>query len=413
MNLRILLPPLSVAYPFQFLRPNWHHDLLQVRHSFVQQGRGRSSSRKRALPAAGRSHEDHTMAVELQWMPLDPESLCAAPCLVEQTLCQEPSAETSFLDPNVSPRVAKDREYAVAVLDAWRQEESLSSTVWTTEIARVVYYEDGSVPSDSTGPLFGHMVRKPRAQSPDHGPIAAPLPGILLFHTAAGPQDIFLFYKAACLVNTLPDGCVVLIADLLSDGIGWGWRSDRLQYEEASQTLLKIDPGNDNARPVLRRRLCAAHQVLTHQPYVDEQRVAALGWCFGGHAILELGRMRPPGLRALATFHGVFDATAASPRPSSDSPIPLPSDCEVLVCHGTNDPFVSTDMIVAALQTLQDCRHTVSLLQLASARHGFTNPGQAHNSNPAFAYDAAAAAKAWRQTMALLERRIRSSPSEG
>ena len=38
------------------------------------------------------------------------------------------------------------------------------------------------------------------------------LPGIILFHTGAGPQDIFLRWKADSLVNeaddTFEDGCV-------------------------------------------------------------------------------------------------------------------------------------------------------------------------------------------------------------
>jgi dienelactone hydrolase len=49
--------------------------------------------------------------------------------------------------------------------------------------------------------------------------------------------------------------------------------------------------------------------------------------------------------------------------------------------------------------------HTTSLLQL-EARHGFTNPAQVHNDNPAFGYHAASAQKAWRQALALLARTI-------
>jgi dienelactone hydrolase len=45
------------------------------------------------------------------------------------------------------------------------------------------------------------------------------------------------------------------------------------------------------------------------------------------------------------------------------------------------------------------------LLQL-DANHGFTNPAQVHNDNPAFGYHPESAKKAWHQALALLTRRI-------
>jgi dienelactone hydrolase len=47
--------------------------------------------------------------------------------------------------------------------------------------------------------------------------------------------------------------------------------------------------------------------------------------------------------------------------------------------------------------------HKASLLQL-KAKHGFSNPAQVHNPNEAFEYDAEAAAKSWRQAVALMKR---------
>jgi dienelactone hydrolase len=49
--------------------------------------------------------------------------------------------------------------------------------------------------------------------------------------------------------------------------------------------------------------------------------------------------------------------------------------------------------------------HTTSLLQL-DALHGFTNPAQVHNENPAFGYHPESSNKAWRQALALLMRTI-------
>jgi dienelactone hydrolase len=348
------------------------------------------------------------------WSPLDPESLCSAPCLIEQTLCVELDA-----DPDgggrggpTAPRLALDKSYASAVLDAWRHDEAVAesdgSSPWTAEYKRVVY--QGS----DEQPLFGYVVRKRVGNADSVSDSSAEattandgLPGVLFFHTAAGPNDMFLLYRAAALVSSVQGGCVVLVADLLSDGTGWGWRSDKTRYQARSKQVLQRV--NGCGRLVLQDRITAAIRCLTTDAdvRVDRHNLAALGWCFGGHAIQELGLMQVSSsysIRAMATFHGVFDASAGLLPRSSEA---KPRACEVLLCTGTDDPFVSSVMVEAALQGLQDSRHTVSLLQLRGARHGFSNPGQQHNANQkSFGYDADAAVKSWRQTMALLHRRL-------
>jgi dienelactone hydrolase len=77
----------------------------------------------------------------------------------------------------------------------------------------------------------------------------------------------------------------------------------------------------------------------------------------------------------------------------------------VLICHGTEDPFMSSTALEQALATLQARRYRTSLLQLP-ARHGFTNPAQDFNDNPAFAFEQESAAKAWKQATNLLRRTL-------
>jgi dienelactone hydrolase len=61
---------------------------------------------------------------------------------------------------------------------------------------------------------------------------------------------------------------------------------------------------------------------------------------------------------------------------------------EILICRRLQDPFVSDQSLERALATLTVTGHIVSLLQLQGAKHGFTNPAQDVNDNPAFAFDA-------------------------
>jgi dienelactone hydrolase len=232
------------------------------------------------------------------WTDLCPESLVSAPCLIEQTLCQPPASDG---DP---PQFAKDVKYATAVLDAWRETDAAAE--WTPKT-----YADASGTN-----LYGHFVRRCTGDET--------VPGIVLFHTGAGPHDLFLLWKAASLVN---EGYVVLIADLLSDPTGYSWSPDRSFYNKARDKLFRIE---SNQRPVLQERIQAAVDTLKGTPGVDSTRLAALGWCLGGHAILELCRMNIS-LKSMATFHGVFDTL-----PWKDQPQAL-SGCEILISHGVDD----------------------------------------------------------------------------
>ena len=311
-----------------------------------------------------------------RFTPLDPESLVSAKCLIEQTLCQPTDDQ---------PQLAKDFLYADAVLEAWKQQEADSAKgVWNTEWSFVTYHtEDGT-------PLHGHLVRNTATNNKS-------VPGVIFFHTGAGPHDLFLLWKAAALVND-DNACVVLIADILSDPTGWAWDPDRTQYNQARNHVLQD-------RALLQSRIQAA--VATLQGHADLRRMAAMGWCLGGHSILELGRMRIPGMRAMATFHGVFDGAVTEEVNGTSYKVNSGADVrsEVLICNGRQDPFVSNASLEQALALFQSHHNLVSLLQLKGAKHGFTNPAQDFNDNPAFAFHQESADKAWRQATALLKRR--------
>ena len=345
------------------------------------------------------------------WQELNPESLVAAPCLIEQTLCQE-NDDDSF-------RFAKDVDYAKAILEAWKVEEASAELVWETNWCHCTYHttndHDNDDPSSSSMPLHGHLIQqKPldSSESNDQNP------GIILFHTGAGPHDLFLLYKAASLVNTLSPSCTVLIADILSDESGWAWSEDRTRYNRARTHVLEQQSSSSattttTIRPLLRQRVQAAVETLCNIPGVDSQKIAALGYCFGGHPIMELARLEHPSIRAMATFHGVFDGLGSTSEkvPSSNdddtntSSNP-PPHAEVLICNGVDDPFVSDASLEQALELLQNYGYRTSLLQLASARHGFTNPAQDFNDNPSFAFHAESAAKAWKHTLNMLRRAL-------
>ena len=297
------------------------------------------------------------------------------------------------IDPNELliriPRIAKDVEYATAVQTLWKEE--LRSRMNHTSEFRECHYEA----EDGTR-LFGTVIRRAGI------PAETKTPGILFFHTGVGPHDVCLQWKADSLVtneDTFPAGCIVLIADVLGDDSGWGWSSDRTKYTNIRNDVLTSDNAT-GTRQQLQLRIQAAINALKQTDGVDESRLAALGWCFGGHSILELGRMRLPEMKAMATFHGVFDGLLP---PTDHTEAMQERGSQVLICNGEADPFVSKQSLHSSIAFLERYGHDVKLLQLTGAKHGFTNPAQDWNPNKGFAYNKDAAKVSWTAALSLLK----------
>ena len=325
-----------------------------------------------------------------------------------QEICSQPTSEDHQKDQEYSlPQMAKDLDYATAVPDAWREEEDEAKRNAEGMPAKLEWKSVTYQSMEDDTPLFGHLVRPSFLSQSELA--TKDLPGIILFHTGAGPHDVFLLWKAVSIILNFP--CVVFIADILSDRTGWAWSPDRTRYNTAREHVLNTF-GNDETehnRPFLQSRIRAAVEAVALQSHVDKDRLAALGWCLGGHSILELARMRLPSVRAMVTFHGVFDGIPP-PRAKEEPDAIKTKGSQILICHGVRDPFVSDENLEQALATFQHYRHSVALLQLKDAKHGFTNPAQTYNENSAFEYHQESASKAWNQAIGLLSRSIREDP---
>eukprot|EP00591_Stephanopyxis_turris_P016319 CAMPEP_0195532442 /NCGR_PEP_ID=MMETSP0794_2-20130614/38135_1 /TAXON_ID=515487 /ORGANISM="Stephanopyxis turris, Strain CCMP 815" /LENGTH=309 /DNA_ID=CAMNT_0040664655 /DNA_START=209 /DNA_END=1138 /DNA_ORIENTATION=+ len=283
-------------------------------------------------------------------------------------------------------QIAKDKEYLGAILKQWNAEER------SLEVETQPYEY-----KDDEGNLFGRLVRRTKSEEADKNS----LPGILLFHTGAGPLDVSLFYKAESLAQKFD--CVVLICDIVSDCYGWGWREDRTHMSEIQDSLMADDAS------FLRLRATSAAEALSSVPEVDPQRLAAIGWCLGGQPILELGRVKSAAysIRAMATFHGVFQRDELAPVLTDESPSSeSASGGTVLICNGKDDPFVSAKDLEDSKNCFEANGWTVDLQQYEGAKHGFSNPAQEFNKDPAFGYNEEVATKSWDATLQLLEKQL-------
>jgi len=330
--------------------------------------------------------------------------------------------------------------------------------------------------------LHGHLIRNKGSGRRAPSARRRQQVGLVLFHTGAGPHDVFLLWKAHSLIQRLRGSMedngesadvTILIADMISDSNGaMGWEDDRSAYTAARDHLLQkvvrrrpsLDQDDDDDgghyyeqeeeeekkmegnptmtgagahlpcswdRPILKARIEAA--VLTVQQHMQgplhelpspssNAKIGALGWCFGGHSILEMTRHFPHhlGVNCAVSFHGVLDGIQElGPVPGdtkhfgSFSSSSSSSAFRLLLCNGKEDPFVKR-MQLSYYQNhiLKDrmCGNNNiqwKLLNFDHVRHGFTNPAQVHHPNQAtFGYDEEAANESWEAAIATLRQSL-------
>jgi dienelactone hydrolase len=138
-------------------------------------------------------------------------------------------------------------------------------------------------------------------------------------------------------------------------------------------------------RPLLLARAQAALDQLRASPLVDGQKLAAIGYCFGGAPALDLGRSGAA-LVDIVTFHGVL----STPDPADDRNI----KGHVLVLHGAADPLVNAQAVAAFEKEMTDAKVDWQVVLYGGAMHAFTNPG-ANSPEHGAQYDPVAARRSW------------------
>ena len=141
-----------------------------------------------------------------------------------------------------------------------------------------------------------------------------------------------------------------------------------------------------------RRRLKAALRALVTLPEAEGLPLAAIGFCMGGQAALELARDGAP-LEAVVSFHGLLD-TGLPAEPGRIT-------ARILVCHGDADPMVPRSQVLAFWEEMDAAQAGWHFHSYSGVKHGFTNP--APTDNPATAYDASADRQSWAAMHALFD----------
>jgi dienelactone hydrolase len=108
----------------------------------------------------------------------------------------------------------------------------------------------------------------------------------------------------------------------------------------------------------------AALDVLRSHPNVDAGRLAAIGFCWGGYAVLELACTED--LRCVVGFHPGLSLGALSDAARLSA--------KVLICVGDEDPYVPAQDLQRFIGEMHAAGADCQVLLLLGAPHSFTNP---------------------------------------
>lgn len=142
-----------------------------------------------------------------------------------------------------------------------------------------------------------------------------------------------------------------------------------------------------------RARLDAALKAGKKITGVDSEKIAVIGYCFGGGMALELARSGAP-VDLAVSFHG----TLSTKQPA----LPGSMKGTVLVHHGAADPFVSQQEVASLQEELTKAHIDWVVIQYASAVHSFTHQDAGSDSSKGVAYNPAADRRSWSTTLMYL-----------
>jgi dienelactone hydrolase len=219
--------------------------------------------------------------------------------------------------------------------------------------------------SDGTTDFIGYLAL------PDASP--SKKPAILVCHDWSGCNELTK-QKADELAQL---GYVALAIDMYGDG------------RQGKNTQEKSDLMNPliQDRKLLQQRILAAYNSLSTINEVDSNKIAAIGFCFGGLCALDLARSGMA-IKGAVSFHGALTA----PNFNSEKPV---ISAKILVLHGYDDPLVPPEQVKVFADEMTQAQVDWQIYVYSQTKHAFTNP-QANDPDFGTVYNPKTDRRAWK-----------------
>lgn len=176
-------------------------------------------------------------------------------------------------------------------------------------------------------------------------------PGVIVVHEWWGHNEYAR--KRARMLAKLGYSAIAL--DMYGDGKQASHPRDAGRFSSAVSSNL----------PEAEKRFLAAYDILQQQPQTDKQKMAAIGYCFGGGIVLAMAR-RGVNLQGVVSFHG---------SPNLGAPVTKGKvKASLLVLNGQDDVFIKPEQISAFKSEMTSAGVDYEFVNYAGAKHAFTNP---------------------------------------
>lgn len=207
--------------------------------------------------------------------------------------------------------------------------------------------------------------------------VKGPRPGVVVVHEWWGLND----YSKRRARDLAGLGYSALAIDMYGDGKNTEHPKDAMAFMQAA-----LKDGKAASA-----RFQAGLDLLKKQPHTDPDKIAAIGYCFGGKVVLDAARQGVP-LAGVVSFHGAL-VTNTPATPGSVK-------AKVLVEHGALDSMVTPDNVTAFKSEMDKAGADYTFVNLEGAKHGFSNPdadrlGHGEHGGPDIGYNKQADEKSW------------------
>jgi len=216
--------------------------------------------------------------------------------------------------------------------------------------------------------------------------VKGPRPGVVVVHEWWGLND-YAKRRARDLAGL---GYSALAIDMYGEGKNTEHPNDAMAFMQAALKDAKAASA----------RFQAGLDLLKKQPQTDPDKLAAIGYCFGGKVVLDAARQGVP-LAGVVSFHGAL-VTNTPATPGSVK-------AKILVEHGALDSMVTEDNVTAFKSEMDKAGADYKFVSLEGAKHGFSNPdadrlSHGEHGGPDIGYNKAADDKSWADMKAFFKK---------
>ena len=200
-------------------------------------------------------------------------------------------------------------------------------------------------------------------------------PGVMVVHEWWGLNDYAR--KRARMLAEL--GYVAFAADMYGDG------KVTDKAAQAKEWMQEVTVDVDTWR----ERAALGLEQLKSSDLVDAERLAAIGYCFGGATVFQMSYAGTDAL-GVVSFHGAMPAAPEESKGKIAN--------RILAFHGAGDNFIAPEVVTNWQNKLQEAGADWELVIFGGdVRHGFTNEDAAGFGIDNLKYDASADAVSWKR----------------